>query len=207
MQRVVVLGRGGAGKSTVARRLSELVGLPVIELDKHFWQPGLAPLSREKWVEVQRKLASRSRWIMDGDLGPYDALPVLLSKADTVLLLDFPLWLCLWRALRRDRENWDFWWWLITWGCLERPKIRDMLAEHSNAQVHILHSQKELDQFLSKLAPPCCSGKAVPLWKLYDRDFIGAEADAMLQSHAGRRASDPTALTIRALSGYLESPE
>jgi len=104
-------------------------------------------------VELQRKLASRSRWIMDGDLGPYDALPVRLSTADTVLLLDFPLWLCLWRALRRDKENWDFWWWLITWGWLERPKIRDMLGGHPNAQVHILRSQQELDQFLSKLAP------------------------------------------------------
>jgi hypothetical protein len=129
VQRVVILGRGGAGKSTVGRRLSELVGLPVIELDKHFWQPGLAPLSREKWVEVQRKLASQSRWIMDGDLGPYDALPVRLSMADTVLLLDFPLWLCLWRALRRGKENWDFWWWLITWRWLERAKLRDMFAQ------------------------------------------------------------------------------
>src|SRR5437879_1477660 len=46
VQRVVILGRGGAGKSTAARRLGELVGLPIIELDKHFWQPGLAPLSR-----------------------------------------------------------------------------------------------------------------------------------------------------------------
>ena len=152
MQRVIILGRGGAGKSTVSRRLGKLVGLPVIELDKHFWQPGLAPLSREKWVEVQRNLASQSRWIMDGDLGPYDALPVRLSMADTVLLLDFPLWLCLWRALRRGKERWDFWWWLITWGWLERPKLRDMFAEHPNAQVHILCSQKELDQLLSKLA-------------------------------------------------------
>lgn len=153
MQRVVVLGRGGAGKSTVARRLAALVSLPVIELDKHFWQPDLVTLSREKWVEVQRKLASQPRWIMDGDLGPYDVLPVRLAMADTVLLLDLPLWLCLWRALRRDREGWDFWWWLVTWGWLERPKIRHMLAEHPNAQVHILRSQKELDQFLCKLAP------------------------------------------------------
>jgi hypothetical protein len=155
VQRVVILGRGGSGKSTVGRRLSELAGLPVIELDKHFWQSGLVPLSWEKWVEVQRKLTSQSRWIMDGDLGPYDALPVRLSMADTVLLLDFPLWLCLWRALRRGKENWDFWWWLIAWTWLERPKLRDMFAEHPNAQVHILRSQKELDQLLSKLAPSC----------------------------------------------------
>jgi hypothetical protein len=155
VQRVLILGRGGAGKSTVGRRLGELFSLPVIELDKHFWQPGLVPLSPEKWSEVQRRLASESRWIMDGDLGPYDALPVRLSMADTVLLLDFPLWLCVGRVLRRGKEGWDFWWWLITWRWLERPKLRRMLAEHPNAQVHILRSQKELDQLLSKLASPC----------------------------------------------------
>lgn len=161
MQRIVILGRGGAGKSTVARRLGELVGLPVIELDKHFWQPGLVPLPREKWMEAQRKLASRSRWIMDGDLGPYDVLTVRLSTADTVLLLDFPLWLCLWRALRRGKENWDFWWWLIAWGWLEQPKIRGMLAEHPNARLYVLRSQKQLDQFLSNLAR-VCAGRNSP---------------------------------------------
>lgn len=36
-QRVVLLGRGGAGKSTFARSLSEITGIPAVELDKHFW--------------------------------------------------------------------------------------------------------------------------------------------------------------------------
>jgi hypothetical protein len=53
MQRVVILGRGGAGKSTVARRLGEAFGLPVIELDRHFWQAGLVPLPKGQWVKVQ----------------------------------------------------------------------------------------------------------------------------------------------------------
>jgi hypothetical protein len=103
-------------------------------------------------VNVQQELASQPRWVMDGDLGPYDALAVRLSRADTVLLLDFPWWLCLWRALRRGKENWDFWWWLITWRWLERQKIRGLLAEHAAVEVHTFRSPKELDQFLSKLA-------------------------------------------------------
>jgi adenylate kinase family enzyme len=95
MQRVVILGRGGAGKSTFARKLGKATGLSVVELDKHFWQPGLIPISRERWMEVQRRLADQAGWIMDGDLGQYDELSVRLQAADTVLILDFPLLVCL----------------------------------------------------------------------------------------------------------------
>ena len=74
MERVVILGRGGAGKSTLAVALGAVTGLPVIELDKHFWGPGLEAMPPEKWATVQGELARADRWIMDGDLGPYDVL-------------------------------------------------------------------------------------------------------------------------------------
>ena len=41
MKRVVIFGRGASGKSTLAKRLGEITGLPVVELDEIFWQPGL----------------------------------------------------------------------------------------------------------------------------------------------------------------------
>jgi adenylate kinase family enzyme len=105
VQRVVILGRDGAGKSTVARRLGEAFGLPVIELDKHFWQSGLVPLPKDQWAKVQQEMTNQPRWVIDGDLGPYDVFPVRLSAAGTVLLLDFSMWLCLWRALRRAERT------------------------------------------------------------------------------------------------------
>ncbi|MGH9129363.1 MAG: hypothetical protein ACRDY2_10490 [Acidimicrobiales bacterium] len=76
VERVVVLGRGGAGKSVAAARLGELTGLPVIELDQHFWRPGLTAMAPNDWVRVQHDLAARGRWILDGDLGPYDGPPL-----------------------------------------------------------------------------------------------------------------------------------
>lgn len=152
MKRVVILGRGGAGKSTVAVKLSNISGLPVIELDKHFWQTGLQPLSLEKWREVQSNLASKKTWIMDGDLGKYDALEVRLSAADTVIILDFSVWRCAYRAIRRSRERADFWWWLITWRFISRPKIIASIKEHTpKAEVHILRSPRALEQWLSAL--------------------------------------------------------
>ena len=75
MRRVVILGRGGAGKSVLARQLSGLTGIPAIELDGLFWQPGAEPTPAQVWVVRHRELIAGERWIIDGDLGPYDALP------------------------------------------------------------------------------------------------------------------------------------
>jgi len=54
----VILGRGGAGKSVLARQLGELTGIPVIELDPVFWQQGPSPTLAEDWVARQRGLVA-----------------------------------------------------------------------------------------------------------------------------------------------------
>ena len=78
MKRVVILGRGASGKSTLARRLGEITGLPVVELDKVFWRPGLAATSREEWVAAQGLLIAKDRWIVDGDLGNFGVVETRL---------------------------------------------------------------------------------------------------------------------------------
>ena len=150
VERVVVLGRGGAGKSTAARRLGDLAGLPVIELDQVFWRPGLVATSRDEWIVVQRELAAADRWVMDGDLGPYDALAQRLTRADTVLILDFSLPRCAWRAWRRSRERAGFWWWLLTWRHRHRPVVLATVAQSApTATVHLFHTPRQLRRFLS----------------------------------------------------------
>jgi adenylate kinase family enzyme len=89
MKRVLILGRGASGKSTLARSLGEITGLLVIELDKIFWRAGLLPTPRDQWVVLQEKLVTEEEWIMDGDLGPFDAIEVRLRAADAIIFLDF----------------------------------------------------------------------------------------------------------------------
>jgi hypothetical protein len=83
--------------------LGEIARLPVIELDKVFWRPGLVATPRDEWVVVQERLVAEEKWIMDGDLGPHDAAEIRLRAADTILFLDFSFVPCGWRALRRSR--------------------------------------------------------------------------------------------------------
>jgi hypothetical protein len=154
MKRVVLLGRGAAGKSVLAVRLGQITGLPVIELDKHFWKPGLNATSPAEWAHTQRELARREAWIMDGDLGPYDtALGDRLAAADTVIVLDFSLVRCAWRALRRSRERADFWRWLLGYRRRSLPAIRQAIADHAaGADVHVLTSPRAVQRFLPQAA-------------------------------------------------------
>jgi adenylate kinase family enzyme len=153
MERVAILGRGAAGKSTLARQLGELTGLPVTELDKLFWQSGLTPTQHAEWAAVQEQLARKNRWILDGDLGPHDVVEVRLRAADTVILLDFGLIRCTWRALRRARERADFWLWVLAYRRDSVPHLRAMISQHAPAAtVHILRSPSAVKRFLGTVA-------------------------------------------------------
>lgn len=146
----MVFGRGAAGKSTMALTLARITGLPVIELDQHFWSENLRPLSDHEWVAVQERLAGSDRWIMDGDLGPYDVPGPRLRRADTVVILDLSLARCAWRAARRSRENADFWWWVITWRWRSRRQVLDAVATYApQAQVYRLRSPAQAHRFLA----------------------------------------------------------
>jgi hypothetical protein len=154
MKRVVIIGRGASGKSTLAMRLGEITGLPVIELDKIFWRPGLVATPRDKWVVVQERLVAGYGWIIDGDLGPYDAVEVRLRAADTIIFLDFSLLRCAWRAIRRSPERADFWCWLLTYRYQSRPILEDAFAKHAtNADVQVFRGPQALGRFVANVAP------------------------------------------------------
>jgi adenylate kinase family enzyme len=153
VQRVIILGPGAAGKSTLAVRLGEITGLPVTELDKLFWRPGQGAMPRDQWAAIQGELAAHESWIMDGDLGPYDLLEVRLRAADTIVFLDFSPARCAWRAIRRSRERADFWRWLFTYRRRSRPLLLQAIDAHAgNAGVHVLPNPRAVRQFLAQTA-------------------------------------------------------
>jgi putative MATE family efflux protein len=100
-QRIAVLGGGGAGKSTLARRLGETLELPVVHLDRLVFGPGWR---REAPATVRARLAeplAGDAWIVDGTY--LEASDLTLPQADLVLWIDQPAWRRLWRAWRKTR--------------------------------------------------------------------------------------------------------
>jgi adenylate kinase family enzyme len=99
MQRVLIVGSSGAGKSTLARQLGSRLGLPVHHLDQYFWCPGWVKTPEETRVAIVKRLVKGEKWIIDGTYR--QSLDMRLKAADTVIFLDLPRWVCVYRAARR----------------------------------------------------------------------------------------------------------
>ena len=99
---------------------------------------------------VQEKLVAEDGWIMDGELGPYESVEVRLRAADTIIVLDFSLVRCAWRAVRRSRERADFWRWLLAYRCQSRPILMQAIANHAaSAELRVLRDPEALRRFVA----------------------------------------------------------
>lgn len=99
MQRIVVMGPPGSGKSRLARALGTRHGLPVFHLDQAFWRAGWVEAPRREFHAEVARIAALPRWVIDGN---YTAtIAPRLARADCVVYLDVPAWLSVARILLR----------------------------------------------------------------------------------------------------------
>ncbi|MFJ7934064.1 topology modulation protein [Sporosarcina sp. NPDC096371] len=100
MNKIMVIGvSAGVGKSTFARRLSELTGIEVTHLDRLYWKPNWVEALPEEFSEAQQQVVQNERWIIEGNYtGTFN---IREPHADTVIYLELPLRVCLYRVLKR----------------------------------------------------------------------------------------------------------
>lgn len=100
LRRVVVLGTSGAGKSTVARTIAELIDAEYVEMDGLHHGPNWTPRPLEDFVDKVEELAGGSRWVFDGNY--FDQVGASLwPQADLIVWLDLPLRVTIPRIVRR----------------------------------------------------------------------------------------------------------
>ncbi|MGH7864991.1 MAG: adenylate kinase, partial [Candidatus Binataceae bacterium] len=99
MRRVSVVGTTGSGKTRFARRLAEKLGTEYVELDALFWGENWIERPLEVFQQSAAEAATRERWVIDGN---YAAVrPAVWGRADTLVWLDYPFALVVYRLLRR----------------------------------------------------------------------------------------------------------
>ena len=165
MDRAIVIGCPGSGKSTFARALSLRTGLELIYLDQMYWNADRTHVDRE---EFDRRLAAalaKPRWIIDGNY--QRTLEKRLSACDAVFMFDLGTEECLAGIReRRGRPRPDMPWvetgpdaefesYVESFRAGQLPVITEVLKQHAEKEIHIFRSRAEADAFLSALAPVC----------------------------------------------------
>ena len=166
MERIMIIGCGGAGKSTLARKLGEKTGLPVVHLDKLFWKPGWESLSRDEFDVLHRRELAKDRWIIDGNFDR--TIPERLARCDTVIYLDFSRLACLLGVCKRilttygtvrpdmgegcpERFDWEFLCWVWNFNKNKRARNYRLLSEVEGVDIIILKNRRQVERYLRNL--------------------------------------------------------
>ncbi|MGN1165149.1 MAG: adenylate kinase [Lachnospiraceae bacterium] len=162
MLKVIVIGCPGAGKSTFARKLRDVTGLPLYYLDMLWHKPDQTNISREEFDIRLNEIVKSDRWIIDGNY--LRTLEMRLNECDTVFFMDYPLKICLEGAASRigkKREDlpWietefdeEFRQWITDFSKDQLPQIYELLEKYQDGRnIIIFKSREEADDYIEKV--------------------------------------------------------
>lgn len=168
MQRVMIIGQPGSGKSTLARMLGRQTGLPVVHLDQIHWQPGWVARENAEKTRMCAEVHARDAWIFEG--GHSATWPERLARCDTLIWLDVPLLIRVWRVIRRTwrdygrsrpdlpsdcPERFDPAFYHFIWQTRKRARdsMQHLFDQAPQEKTCIrLTSRRDVDHFLSRLS-------------------------------------------------------
>ena len=102
-QRIMLIGNNGSGKSYLSNELSSITDLPVVHLDSLFWRPNWEMPPKEEWIQTQKELVAKDRWIIDGN--HTDTMEIRFQAADLIIFLDLNRLICIAGVLKRSGKK------------------------------------------------------------------------------------------------------
>lgn len=160
IKKIVIFGCPGSGKTTLARKLSEITQLPIIHVDKEYWLPGWVKPPRPEWLEKLSAFTARKEWIFEGTFST--TLNAVIDCADLVVFTDRSTGICLWRCLTRkpnrqeiptgcndnfiNRFSFQFLYWVLRFNRQKRPSLMELIKNQPHTLA--LQSDQEYAEFL-----------------------------------------------------------
>ena len=160
MNKIIVIGCPGSGKSTFSKALQVKIGLPLYHLDILFWNNDKTHVTREVFDQRLSEILNQDKWIIDGNYSR--TLETRINACDTVFLLDLPVCDCLIGANNRigkprDDMPWieqelddEFKNFILNFPQNELPRIYELLKKHSSKTVIIFNSHSQIEEYLEK---------------------------------------------------------
>ena len=160
MQKVMVIGCPGSGKSTFSRALSQITGLPLTHLDMLYWNADKTTVERSVFIERLSEVLQKDAWLIDGNYS--STMELRMQECDTVFFLDYPADICLQGVKDRQgkprpdmpwvetEEDTEFLEYIQNFYKENRPQVLELLQKYSHKTIHVFQNRTEADVFLSK---------------------------------------------------------
>jgi len=162
-KRIIIIGSAGSGKSTLAISLQEKLQIPLIHLDKYYWQSGWIVRQASEWEQMQKGFIEGDEWIIDGNYGK--SLEMRMNASTHIIFLDLNRFVCLLSIIKRRIQNhgktridmqegctekidWEFIKWVWNFPKRSRPNIVSLLNAHQDKKIITIKSRKETKKFL-----------------------------------------------------------
>jgi adenylate kinase family enzyme len=166
-KRIIVIGSPGSGKTTFSRKLAEITGIPLIHLDKEFWNYGWVETPRDEWVKKQENLILEDEWIADGNYGA--TMDMRIKKADTVICFQLSRIVCILSYFKRVitninkvrpdmpegcPEKFDFQFMKYIWNFPKKSGIRnyERLERCSHKYIIVFKKRIEVNKYIKEIA-------------------------------------------------------
>lgn len=159
MDKVIVIGCPGSGKTTFAVNLNEITGLPLYHLDAVWHKPDKTHIPREEFDKRIKEIFNTDKWIIDGNYNR--TIEVRLEQCDTVFLFDLPVEVCLQGASERiGKGRYDLPWleteldpefegFIKNFSKTSLPKIYEQIDKYKKEkQIIVFTSREEADEYL-----------------------------------------------------------
>ena len=159
MQRIVVIGCPGSGKSTLSRELHNITGIPLYHLDMMYWNADKTTVEKRVFLERLDAVLKKDEWIIDGNYT--STMEVRIAACDTVIFLDYTPDICLdgiklrrgkprndmpWIETEEDAEFIEF---IKSYNDKQKPKVLDLFEKFSDKNIIVLKSREQAAAFLS----------------------------------------------------------
>lgn len=162
MQKAIVIGSPGAGKSTFSRSLRDATGLPLYYLDRIWHRPDKTTISREEFDVRLKEILLKDQWIIDGNYNR--TLEIRPQYCDKVFLMDFSVGTCLsgvearvgqeredipWVEKELDSEFRKF---IMDFPKESLPRIYELIEKYrTDKKIVIFKSREEAEAYLSEI--------------------------------------------------------
>ena len=161
MNKAIIIGCPGSGKSTFSRALHKETKLPLYHLDMLYWNSDRTTVSKEIFRERLQSVLVLDKWIIDGNYG--STIEMRLEECDTVFFLDYPLEVCIdgvrqrkgtvrtdmpWVETEDDEEFLQF---IRDFEAQSKPKIIELLSKYTDKNIIIFKSREDADGYLENL--------------------------------------------------------